>query len=515
MENNQSKPKKEKEVFQAEFQVIETKLATARPDSKGVVLFAPENKEKIIQAFVNSASLNYSFTPSQSKKMVKESSKLKIKDKEDKDGFKKVYDKYREFVKARTSTDKERKILVEPFLEIKSRIDDVAKNDILGILANEEIRLKSEIDQWKEWEQEEANRIEEEAKKLIDDRVKELEEVGMKFDGSFYSIGENISVDIVTIKDFSDEVFSEFKYRVSVENEKLQKAEAVEKLHSERKESLLEFWSFVPEDLRTQNFGEMTEKNFSEILENAKIADKDFKEEKQRQADEAKKQADERKSLNYEKRSFSLEKEGFKIEDNGDVSFVTEAGAVRFTKDYLETSTVEDYDAEFAKKVETKNVFAKKAEDLASQRKKDAENKVKEEAEASAKQAEEDKFNGRLDALLKLGLKSDGDKLYIFEDIKFDVLVDVKMKSDAEWNEALVGAIKRKAELNKEIADKEEAERLQKLPEIEKAERYIAEVMKIEIPQINGSEIAEILADFKNKIKIASDEAVTNLKKLA
>ena len=48
MENNQSKPKKEKEVFQAEFQVIETKLATATPDSKGVVLFAPENKEKII-----------------------------------------------------------------------------------------------------------------------------------------------------------------------------------------------------------------------------------------------------------------------------------------------------------------------------------------------------------------------------------------------------------------------------------------------------------------------------------
>ena len=515
MENNQSKPKKEKEVFQAEFQVIETKLATATPDSKGVVLFAPENKEKIIQAFVNSASLNYSFTPSQSKKMVKESSKLKIKDKEDKDGFKKVYDKYREFVKARTSTDKERKILVEPFLEIKSRIDDVAKNDILGILANEESRLKTEIDQWKEWKQEEANRIEEEAKKLIDDRIKELEEVGLKFDGSFYSIGENISVDIVTIKDFSDEVFAEFKARVSAENDKIVEAERIRNLHNARMETLREVWAFLTEEQKSEKFGNLSDEKFKEILDSANKAKADFDEAKRKQEEEAKQQAEDRKALNYEKRSFQLEKEGFSIDENGDVSFVTEAGAVRFTKSSLETSTVEDFDAEFVKKIEMKNGLNKKAEDLASQRKKDAENKVKEEAEASAKQAEEDKFNGRIDALIKLGLKFDGDKTYIFHDINFDVLIDVKLKNDKEWNEALIGATKRKAELEKEIADKEEAERVQKLPEIQKAERYIAEVMKIEIPQINGSEIAEILADFKNKIKIASDEAVTNLKKLA
>ena len=55
---------------------------------------------------------------------------------------------------------------------------------------------------------------------------------------------------------------------------------------------------------------------------------------------------------------------------------------------------------------------------------------------------------------------------------------------------------------------------VQKLPEINKAERYIDEVMKVAFPQLQNGEIAEVLADFKNKIKLASDEAMSNLKNL-
>ena len=126
----------------------------------------------------------------------------------------------------------------------------------------------------------------------------------------------------------------------------------------------------------------------------------------------------------------------------------------------------------------------------------------------------EAKTNSRIETLLKLGLKFDGVQTYIFHDINFDIFADIKTMSDADWSEAIIGATKRKAEIEKEIADKEEAERVQKLPEIEKAERYVEEVLKVQIPQINGSEIAEILADFKNKIKIASDEVISNLKNL-
>ena len=115
---------------------------------------------------------------------------------------------------------------------------------------------------------------------------------------------------------------------------------------------------------------------------------------------------------------------------------------------------------------------------------------------------------------VSLGYKTTGVQTYIFHDINFDIFADIKTMSDADWSEAIIGATKRKAELDKEIADKEEAERVQKLPEINKAERYIDEVMKVAFPQLQNGEIAEVLADFKNKIKLASDEAMSNLKNL-
>ena len=495
-----------KEVFDAEFEIIETKMVKASPEQKGVEIFAPENKEKIIQAFVNSASLNYSFTPAQSKKMVKESSKLSIKDKDDKEGFQKVYEQHRKFVKARTSTDKERKVLVEPFLEIKKRIDDVAKDDILGILVNEEARLKGQVDQWKAWEQEEADRIEKEEADRIEKRVSELEESGIKFDGAFYSCGENISVDIVTIKDLSEEAFSELKKRVSVENEKIEKAEAVQKLHDERKESLLDFWVFVPEDLRTQNFGEMTEKNFSEILENAKIADAKFADDKKKQEEEAQKQIDERKALNYEKRSFQLEKEGFEEREKGKWLFVTESGTIQYDKNYLETAEKEEWDGAFKNGIFKKAEYLKEAEELAEKRTTDATAEV-------ARQAEEKKKDSRTKSLISIGFEKVEHGFQAFdhfvgENVVFD-------SDDEEFSSDLIGWSKTIAESEKEKADKEESERVQKLPEIQKAERYVEEVMKVEIPQINGVEIAEIISEFKNQIKKASDEAISKLKKLA
>ena len=505
---------KKTEVFEAEFEIIETKMVKASPEQKGVEIFAPENKEKIIQAFVNSASLNYSFTPAQSKKMVKESSKLSIKDKDDKEGFQKVYEQHRKFVKARTSTDKERKVLVEPFMEIKKRIDDVAKDDILGILANEEARLKSEVDQWKAWEQEEADRIEKEEADRINQRVSELEAVGIKFDGAFYSCGENISVDIVTIKDLSEEAFSELKKRVSVENEKIEKAEAVQKLHDERRESLLEFWSFIPEDLRTQNFGEMTEKNFSEILENAKIADAKFADDKKKQEEEAQKQIDERKALNYEKRSFQLEKEGFEERENGKWLFVTESGTIQFDKIYLENSDATEWDSAFENAKFKKSEYLKEAEELTEKRKADAIAEAERKNDEEKQKAFNEKLSSRQTALQNLGFKRNNESQLINEGITFEFKVLGEM-GESEFLSIMSDATKRKAEIEKEIADKEEAERLQKLPEIQKAERYVEEVMKVEIPQINGVEIAEIISEFKNQIKKASDEAISKLKKLA
>ena len=494
-----------------------TKAKAKVQDKKGEVLepIIEEVKDKFLstEEFIQNEIRKYSVADAVIAEYKEKFKGLKIKGIDDKKGYQAVKEARSIMRKLRTGVEDKRKELKADSLKIGAGIDGEAKR-LTMLIVEVEDPLKDKLEKIDTEIQAEKEKAEKEAEEKLNARVKELEEVGLKFDGSFYSIGENISVDIVTIKDFSDEVFAEFKARVSAENDKIVEAERIRNLHNARMEALREVWAFLTEEQKAEKFGNLSDEKFKEILDSANKAKADFDETQRKQTEEAKRQADERKSLNYEKRSFSLEKEGFKIEENGDVSFVTEAGAVRFTKSSLETSTVEEYEAEFAKKIETKNALNKQAEELADKRKKEAEKQAKDEAEASAKQAEEDKFNGRIDALIKLGLKFDGDKTYIFHDINFDVLVDVKMKNDKEWNEALIGATKRKAELDKEIADKEETERLQKLPEIQKAERYIEEVLKIQIPQINGSEIAEVLAEFKNKIKIASDEAMSNLKNL-
>ena len=79
--------------------------------------------------------------------------------------------------------------------------------------------------------------------------------------------------------------------------------------------------------------------------------------------------------------------------------------------------------------------------------------------------------------------------------------------------EILIPKWLRSFDLKKEEERRKEKERLQKLPEIEKAERYINEVMKVEIPALKTAEIAEVIAEFKNKLKLASDEALKSLKK--
>ena len=438
---------------------------------------------------------------------------LEISGVEDKNGYKAVSEAIKIVRTYRTGVEKVRKQIKEDYLKTGRAIDEEAKR-LTASLEEIENPLKDKKQEIDDEIQAEKDRQEAEAQAKTDKRVEELEAVGIKFDGRFYSIGEDISVDIVTIKDFTDEQFAEFKNRVSAVNDKLQEAERIKNIHNERREMLLDFWAYVPEDFKNLNFGEMFEENFKTLLEQAKKGKADFDEAQKKQAEEAQRQADERKALNYEKRSFKFEKEGFEVSENGNLLFSTESGQILIQKQDLEEISNEAFEALFETKKREKETLLNKSKDLQEQREADAQRKAEEEAEKKKSEELEAKTNSRIETLLKLGLKFDGVQTYIFHDINFDIFADIKTMSDADWSEAIIGATKRKAEIEKEIADKEEAERVQKLPEINKAERYIDEVMKVAFPQLQNGEIAEVLADFKNKIKLASDEAMSNLKNL-
>ena len=500
MEDNQKKPKSAKAKAQSkEKEVLDVQIVEAKDITVEDVISTEIKKFNLADAKI--AELKEQFKD------------LEISGVEDKDGYKAVSEAIKIVRTYRTGVEKVRKQIKEDYLKTGRAIDEEAKR-LTASLEEIENPLKDKKQEIDDEIQAEKDRQEAEAQAKTDKRVEELEAVGIKFDGRFYSIGEDISVDIVTIKDFTDEQFAEFKNRVSAVNDKLQEAERIKNLHNERREMLLDFWAYVPEDFKNLNFGEMFEENFKTLLEQAKQGKADFDEAQKKQAEEAQRQADERKALNYEKRSFKFEKEGFEVAENGNLLFSTESGQILIQKQDLEEISNEAFDTLFETKKREKETLLNKSKDLQKQREADAQRKAEEEAEKKKSEELEAKTNSRIETLLKLGLKFDGVQTYIFHDINFDIFADIKTMSDADWSEAIIGATKRKAEIEKEIADKEEAERVQKLPEINKAERYIDEVMKVAFPQLQNGEIAEVLADFKNKIKLASDEAMSNLKNL-
>lgn len=492
METNQSKGKAKKEVLEVNIEEVKKDLLSP---------------EEIIQNEVK----KYNVADGAILELKNKFKGLKIKDIDDKKGYKAVKEATSIVRNFRTGIEKKRQELKADVLVIGRGIDGEAKR-LTELLLAVETPLKEKTLKIDNLIEAEKEREEAEAQKKIDDRVKELEEVGLKFDGSFYSIGENISVDIVTIKDFSDEVFSEFKYRVSVENEKVQEAEKIKMLHEERREKAIQYFSFWEEGEKNMNFGEVSESDFETFLQRIIKAEDDFKKEKQRQADEAKKQADERLAFNYEKRSFKLEKEGFEIDENGDLKFVGESGQSYILKVNLEGISNEDFDDLFEKKKTEKANIILNDESLKSKRISDAEEEAQKEADDKKKAEFREKINSRIKSFKNIGLEIKGEEM-IFDEIKIS-LKNIETFSDNEFSEKLILSTKRKAEIEKERADEAEAERLSKLPEIEKVERYIAELMKIEIPQLNGAEFVEIVSMLKNKIKVASDEALSNLKKL-
>ena len=500
MEDNQKKPKSAKAKAQSkEKEILDVQIVEAKDITVEDVISTEIKKFNLADAKI--AELKEQFKD------------LEISGVEDKDGYKAVSEAIKIVRTYRTGVEKVRKQIKEDYLKTGRAIDEEAKR-LTASLEEIENPLKDKKQEIDDEIQAEKDRQEAEAQAKTDKRVEELEAVGIKFDGRFYSIGEDISVDIVTIKDFTDEQFAEFKNRVSAVNDKLQEAERIKNLHNERREMLLDFWAYVPEGFKNLNFGEMFEENFKTLLEQAKQGKADFDEAQKKQAEEAQRQADERKALNYEKRSFKFEKEGFEVAENGNLLFSTESGQILIQKQDLEEISNEAFDTLFETKKREKETLLNKSKDLQKQREADAQRKAEEEAEKKKSEELEAKTNSRIETLLKLGLKFDGVQTYIFHDINFDIFADIKTMSDADWSEAIIGATKRKAEIEKEIADKEEAERVQKLPEINKAERYIDEVMKVAFPQLQNGEIAEVIADFKNKIKLASDEAMSNLKNL-
>lgn len=219
-------------------EILQGELVTVVPASQGVnkLLFTQENTEHLVQVFVNNEVVNFDTTQEQAEALVKAYARKKVKDKDDLKGYTEVKAAHSELVKIRTSTDKKRMALGSPYDLIKKGITKYAKDNIIGVLADTEARLKTEKEKFEKWEQEEKDRLEREAEAEAKRRVSELKENGLQFNGELYSIGE-INLDILTIKKLSATDYAFLLEKVKAAKAKIDKEEAEAKAEAERLEA--------------------------------------------------------------------------------------------------------------------------------------------------------------------------------------------------------------------------------------------------------------------------------------
>lgn len=160
---------------------------------------------------------------------------LTIANLEDKDGQKAVHAAWQEIRNKRLAVEKTHKALKADYLVITRAIDG-EKNDLVKLLEEIEDPLKAELDRIEAEREAIRQKAEREAQEKLQGRVAELLENGMSFNGSYYAIGDAVSMDVVTLKAMSDEDYGRLLDRVKTENQAIldRKAEEERKAQEER-----------------------------------------------------------------------------------------------------------------------------------------------------------------------------------------------------------------------------------------------------------------------------------------
>ena len=413
-----------------------------------------ENNNETVENRVEFEIQKFNIVDANILKLKEQFKDLQISGVDDKDGIKAVTEAMSIVRNLRMGVDKKRKELKDFYLNTGRGIDAEAKR-ILELIADVEEPLKAKKTAIDDEIQQIKDREAEAEQKLLDDKVDALKEAGIQFDGTFYSIGESISLDLVSIKDLNEENFARLLEMVKSEKEKIDNQVRLQELHEKRKEELLQYWSFVPEGFKALNMGMATEMEFNSILEEAKKGKAEFDKIQANQKAEADRQIQERKDLNFEKRSFRFEKEGFSVNEDG-VSFVNESGNVLMSRSRIEELNNVEFDKEFELKIGIKKAFEKEVVALAEKRIKDA------EAQAEAK------------------IKANAEKLrkYVEDEIK------------------------------------KQQDFLEKLPEIDKVKRYCEEILNVSAPELKTPEAVEEFNLLFGEVKRSVEKTLSNLKNI-
>lgn len=387
-------------------------------------------------------------------KLKKKYAGLKVADISDKAGRKKLKEAIREVSSARIGIDKKRVEIKEFYLSTGKAIDVEAKR-LHSLFGDLETDLVAEDRRIEALVAEEKERAANEAAAALAARVDELKESGMAFDGSFYSIGGAISMDIVTIEKMKDEDFERLKLRVSEERERLdhvaaEAAAAAEQLRLDQEaeeqrikdeREALELEKAEMQKLRDEQAAEIAE--MKRLKEEAEQEKADLLAEIERTKQEAIQAEKDREAQiiqdQIDNRVARITALGFSYDNDSVFRFTNRSGSVALSKSTLVGLEGEEFFSKvYELELEVNNLISKA----------DKEDKADAEAE------------------------------------KERILKEERDRVAAE-----LAAEKERARLAK-IAEKEKAEAL---PEIEKIENYFKSLNAVEIPEIKNKQLSDFL----------------------
>ena len=363
---------------------------------------------------------------------------LKVKDIKDKEGLVAVKTALSDVVSLRTGIDKKRLSLTGDYRKIVDAINGEAKR-LTALLSEVEEPLRAEKDRAEALIKAEKERKARELQERLDARVEAIKAAGMVFDGSFYVIGDTISMDVNTIRDMKDADFDFLKAKVELEAERIRKAKEEEeqrkaaeeaRLKAEREkleQEMAELQRQKDEMARQREEMERQQRELTEAKEKAE------REERERQ------EAAERQRIQdmVNRRASELEVIGLMyLNSRKSYAFGNRGGTYEIEEGLLRTAS-EDYWKELV-----------------------AEGKAK-IADANKKEAE---------------------------------IIEAEKEAERQ-------RIIREQEEAKEKAEQEEAARLAALPEVEKVELYIKSILSVEVPNVETPEIRSALGYAVNNIR--------------
>lgn len=221
-------------------------------------------------------------------KLAQSYKEIKVESLEDKAGLKVLEESRKELKKKRVEIQNAAKALRDPLTAVNRNISDKEK-ELIDIIKPVEEALKVEEDKWEAEKQRIKQEEERKEQEMVNGRINALLGAGFSYNGMFYEVGADISIDAIQIKQFTQDEFENILHAGAAEKQKQEEEErnnqARFEKHTERYAALTKY--LPEEEVNAYGFlADMEDKKYEGVLMGSKIIFEEAKEKKKKEEEE-------------------------------------------------------------------------------------------------------------------------------------------------------------------------------------------------------------------------------------